>query len=113
MDNTNLTGFEVAVVGMSARFPGADDIASFWNNLLEGKESINFLSDDELKDLAKSSTHTTAKQAATIAKDANVGKLIIGHFSSRYKDLTPLKEEAMEVFENVDLALDNQQYFIE
>ncbi len=66
-----------------------------------------------LKDLAKSSSHTTAKQAAIIAKDANVGKLLIGHFSSRYKDLTPLKKEAMAVFGNVDLALDNQQYFVE
>ncbi|MCU4165034.1 ribonuclease Z [Carboxylicivirga caseinilyticus] len=67
----------------------------------------------ELKSLAKSSSHTTAHQAATIAKDAAVGKLLIGHFSSRYFDLTPLKEEASAVFENVELALDNNEYFID
>jgi len=67
----------------------------------------------ELKDLARKSTHTTAKQAATIARDAEVTKLLLGHFSSRYRDLKPLKEEAADVFPNVELAKDNQEYFID
>ncbi len=50
--------------------------------------------------------HSTAKEAAEIAKMANVGKLVIGHFSSRYKDLTPLLDEAKEVFENTELAFE-------
>ena len=39
---------EVAVIGMSGRFPGADDLRTFWQNLREGKESITFFSDEEL-----------------------------------------------------------------
>ncbi|MCP1311720.1 type I polyketide synthase [Paenibacillus tyrfis] len=45
---TNYTGLEIAVVGMSGRFPGADDVASFWSNLTEGVESISFFTDEEL-----------------------------------------------------------------
>lgn len=39
---------EVAVIGMSGRFPGADDIATFWDNLKNGKEGVSFFSDEEL-----------------------------------------------------------------
>ncbi len=67
----------------------------------------------ELKALAKSSGHTTAHQAATIAKDAQVGKLLLGHFSSRYKSLKPLLEEAQAVFSNAELVKDGVVYEIE
>ena len=61
-----------------------------------------FLSDKE--DLAKKTRHSTAKQAALIAKNANVKKLIIGHYSSRYKDISLFKKEAEVIFKNVILA---------
>jgi len=61
-----------------------------------------FLSDKE--DLAKKTRHSTAKQAALIAKNASVKKLIIGHYSSRYKDISLFKKEAEEVFKDVILA---------
>lgn len=48
--------------------------------------------------------HSTARQAAEIAKLAEVKKLVIGHFSSRYKNLNPLLEEAKAVFTNTELA---------
>ncbi len=67
----------------------------------------------ELKTLAKSSGHTTVKQAATIAKDAQVGKLILGHFSNRYRTLNPLLQEAKEVFENSVLVKDGEVFSIE
>lgn len=51
---------------------------------------------------AKTTGHSTAKQAATIAKKANVGKLLLGHYSSRYNNLTEFKREAMEIFNNVE-----------
>ncbi len=57
--------------------------------------------------------HTTALQAATIAKKAKVGKLITGHYSSRYKDLTPLLEEARSVFPNTELGLEGRTYEVE
>ncbi|WP_297802099.1 ribonuclease Z [uncultured Polaribacter sp.] len=61
-----------------------------------------FLSDKE--DLAKKTKHATSKQAAQIAKDANIHKLVIGHYSSRYKDISLFKKEAIETFKNTELA---------
>jgi acyl transferase domain-containing protein len=41
-------GLEIAIIGMSGRFPGADDIQQFWRNLLAGVESLTVLTDKEL-----------------------------------------------------------------
>lgn len=54
----------------------------------------------DLKDMAKETFHSTAKQAAEIAIQTNAKKLVIGHFSSRYKDVDSLVKEASDVFEN-------------
>lgn len=59
---------------------------------------------DELIDRATQTNHSTAKQAGEIAKRANAGKLIIGHFSSRYKELDSILEESKAVFPNTILA---------
>lgn len=59
---------------------------------------------DDRKDLAKKTMHATTKQAATIAKDANVKQLILGHYSGRYKNISEFKEEAQSVFTNSHLA---------
>ena len=40
---------DIAVIGMACKFPGSDDINSFWNNLVNGVESISFFGDEELK----------------------------------------------------------------
>ena len=61
-----------------------------------------FLSDRE--DLAKKTKHSTTKQAAKIAKDANVNQLVLGHYSGRYKDISLFKKEAQEIFKNTELA---------
>ena len=53
---------------------------------------------------AKETFHTTASQAAQIARDAEVKKLLIGHFSARYDDEQVLLEEARPVFPNTQLA---------
>lgn len=63
---------------------------------------------DELITRATQTNHSTAKQAGEIAKRANVGKLIIGHFSSRYKELDELLAEARAVFPNTFLAEEGQ-----
>lgn len=42
------TELDIAIIGMACRFPGAGDIESFWHNLREGIESINFFTDEEL-----------------------------------------------------------------
>lgn len=53
---------------------------------------------------AKETFHTTAFQAAQIARDAEVKKLLIGHFSARYDDETLLLEEARAIFPATQLA---------
>jgi ribonuclease Z len=55
---------------------------------------------------AKETTHSTALQAAQIAKKSNARKLLLGHFSSRYLDLSVLENEAKTVFKNVELAIE-------
>ena len=69
-----------------------------------------FLADKE--DLAKKTKHSTTKQAATIAKQANVRQLILGHYSGRYKDLSLFKEEAQEIFKNTELAVTGKVFNI-
>ncbi len=54
----------------------------------------------DLKEMADNTGHTTALEAARIARKANVGKLILGHFSNRYHDLSVFTDEAREVFPN-------------
>ena len=61
-----------------------------------------FLSDRE--DLAELTKHSTARQAAKIAKTANVEKLVLGHYSSRYSNTELFKKEAQEIFDAVELA---------
>ncbi len=62
--------------------------------------------------LAKKTKHSTARQAATVAKEAKVNRLILGHFSTRYKSIVPFREEAIEVFNNVELADDGKVFDI-
>jgi ribonuclease Z len=70
-----------------------------------------FLSDKELR--ASDTFHSTAAQAATIALKAEVKRLIIGHFSARYKNIYPLLDEAKTVFENSTLAIEGDKFAIE
>ncbi len=57
--------------------------------------------------------HSTAEQAASIALKAEVKRLIIGHFSARYKNLYPLLEEAKAIYPNVTLALEGDRFLID
>jgi ribonuclease Z len=66
----------------------------------------------ELIDRAVETFHTTALQAGLLAKKANVKKLMIGHFSARYKELDLLLEEAQSEFNNTVLALEGEKYII-
>lgn len=58
----------------------------------------------EHEDRAKLYYHSTALQAATIAKNAGVGRLLLGHYSARYNDEQVLLEEARKVFPNSELT---------
>ncbi|MCB4809090.1 ribonuclease Z [Tamlana sp. 62-3] len=59
---------------------------------------------------AEKTKHATAKQAATIAKLAHVKTLILGHYSTRYDDLSVFKNEAKTVFNKVKLARDGKVF---
>ncbi|MBX2966922.1 MAG: ribonuclease Z [Cyclobacteriaceae bacterium] len=65
------------------------------------------------KDKAIETLHSTAAEAATIAKQAGIGKLLIGHFSARYKELGPLLEEARAVFDNTHLACEGNTFTLD
>jgi ribonuclease Z len=62
------------------------------------------------KDKATARHHSTAIQAAQIAKKANAKQLLLGHFSSKYKDLEPFLEEAGSIFPNVFLSIEGTVY---
>ena len=59
---------------------------------------------EDKAELAKKTKHSTALQAAKIAKKGAVKKLILGHYSSRYRDINLFSQEAKTIFENVELA---------
>jgi ribonuclease Z len=70
-----------------------------------------FMHDSILR--AEETFHTTSLQAGIIASKAKVGKLIIGHFSARYRDLEPLLAEARSQFENTFLATEGEKFRVE
>ena len=67
---------------------------------------------DEAKESAAKYGHSTAKEAATIAKMAKVGKLICGHYSSRYPKLYDMEAEAKSVFPNSELGLEGKCFSV-
>lgn len=74
--------------------------------LIEGVDVLyhdsTFCSDDDFR--AQATFHSTAAQAAQLAAEAHVGKLVLGHYSARYTDLQPLLTEAQSIFPNTQLA---------
>ena len=75
MNDTNNSIEEIAIIGMSGRFPGAQNITQFWQNLVDGVESISRFSDKEL--IARGVTEEKIKdpyyvKAGTILQDAEM-----------------------------------------
>ena len=77
--------------------------------LLQGLDLLfheaTFGGDNEAR--AKETFHSTAKQAATMAKETGTKQLLIGHFSARYEDESVLLKEAQSIFPNTLLAKEN------
>lgn len=67
---------------------------------------------DQHKERAADTHHTTARQAGEIARKASVKKLVLGHFSSRYKEIDEFSVQAKEEFPNVVLAKDGMRLVI-
>ena len=68
---------------------------------------------NDAKEKAIKTMHSTAEQAATIAKKANVSTLITGHYSSMYIDLEIFLTEARAIFPNTLLGLEGKKYEVE
>lgn len=67
---------------------------------------------DTERRLAKETGHTTASQAAKMAVKAKAGRMLIGHFSSRYKDLSVLENEARAIFPETYIATEGQTFSV-
>ncbi len=67
---------------------------------------------DNQKEKAELRFHSTSKQAALIAKKAEVKKLLIGHFSSKYIELDDFESEAKKIFINTEIATEGISYLI-
>ena len=67
---------------------------------------------EEFANRCKPTMHSTARQAATIAQMAKVGKLLIGHYSARVDDHELFLNEAQEVFTNTEAVEEKQEYTI-
>ncbi len=66
----------------------------------------------DLQERARQRFHSTTTQAANIALQANAQTLLIGHFSSKYEELTSFLTEAREIFPATDLAIEGVTYRI-
>lgn len=67
---------------------------------------------EDLLEMARMTFHSTGAQAASVALEAGVGKLIIGHFSSRYRDLNIILKEAQAIFPATELAQEGMKFDI-
>lgn len=66
----------------------------------------------DLSKMAADTMHSTARDAALCAKKSNAKKLIIGHFSTRYKDLSLFVNEAREIFEDCEIAEAGKEFVV-
>jgi ribonuclease Z len=82
--------------------------------LIEGTDTLfhEATYTEQYADKCKLTMHSTARQAAEIAKKAAVGQLIIGHYSARVDDHGLFLQEAREVFPDTLMAEERQQYQI-
>ncbi len=90
---------------------------AFCEDLVEQLRGVDILYHEATfgaDELAKATEtkHSTAAQAAEIARQSNAGRLLIGHFSARYKDLAPLLDEAQAIYHNVALAVEGSVFSI-
>lgn len=88
----SLNGLEIAVIGMAGRFPGAEDIDRFWENLENGTSSITFFTDDELESLGITpGQYTNPKYVRAFAMLED-----IEYFDSDFFDYTPREADIMD-----------------
>ena len=91
---------DIAIVGMAGRFPGADDVESFWENLLQGKESITFFSDEdlsvEISQEERQSSHYVPAKGVLAGAD---------QFDAAFFGISPLEADIMDPQQRVMLQV--------
>lgn len=112
MNNSNLylekTGLEIAIVGMSGRFPGAIGIEEFWNNLCVGRESIRFFTEEEVleagvdPELVKNKNYVRARGIM-----GNIDKFDAGLFSVTPREAVALDPQQRQFLEVCWAALED------
>lgn len=91
MNNKHLTGYEIAVIGMAGKFPGANNITEYWDNLKNGVESVSFLDSDELE-----SVESSFKDNPNYVNSKG-GKITgSGYFDEEFFGYTPTEAELMD-----------------
>jgi ribonuclease Z len=116
-DGTFVPNSELTLPPVKPRsFAFCTDTSSF-PSLVESLKNIDLLYFEatfihEDRKLARLTSHSTSVQAATLAKKAAVGKLVMGHFSNRYKGVKQLLAEATEIFPMSFAAEDGDSYTI-
>jgi len=68
--------------------------------------------DNSMEELAKDKFHSTSAHAATLAKEAGVNQLLLGHYSARFEDLTELLMQAQVIFPKTELSEEGKSYTI-
>jgi acyl transferase domain-containing protein len=86
MSPASETEGRIAIVGMSGRFPGAQDIATFWQNLCNGVESVTFFTDDQLEDGVEPSTRASASYVRARPVLPDVDQFDAGFFDMRDRE---------------------------
>ena len=91
-DQATLRDKDIAIIGMSGRFPGAEDLSTFWSNLAEGLETITTFSEQELRE--------SGVDEELIASPHYIPRRgILGnaeHFDAHFFDITPRDAEIMD-----------------
>ncbi|HEU4323397.1 MAG TPA: SDR family NAD(P)-dependent oxidoreductase [Roseiflexaceae bacterium] len=105
------SGLDIAIVGMAGRFPGANNLDQFWQNLRDGVESVSFFSEEELQEAGVSSAEYKSRNyvpAAPVMEDIDL-------FDADFFGYTPLEAKTMDPQQRIMLecvweALENAGY---
>ena len=92
VETTAVSGLEIAVIGMAGRFPGAENVAVFWENLKNGVESISFFGEEELR--AVGVREDDLDDPAFVRANAVIDD--IEYFDSTFFGYTPKEAEIMD-----------------
>jgi len=117
------TGFRFDETGRASKHPAARSYAycsdtRAFAGYMDAVRNVDLLYHEstflhEMAGRAEETLHSTALEAAQVARQSGAKKLLLGHYSARYKDLGPLLEEARSVFPESELAVEGEVFSID